>query len=181
MQPYIFLIPEEKAIKEIYKIRKTILDRGLAEKDPRNTALPHITLVYFEENLTDSKIQKTLNQLKSLKFDTPIHLGIKDIVSWEEKVVAMLEISPLKTIKANLGELLRKTDIKFNKEYMKLYGDTIGDHMKLARQVSLNKQEQVKRMFREQLPDIMKFERVAFIDYGAEEKDILWQKQAGSE
>lgn len=177
MQPNIVLLPNKQFIQNVLELRKQIVDMKLGEIDPRENVLPHTTILYFEEALTKEQINKIVQHLDSLQINQPIALDIVKVTIWKHKVVAIFDVSPLQSIKNEIDKLLSKTPIKFNTEYKKIYGNTFGDHMKLARQVRPNKNEEVIKLFQKNLPNKISFEKVALIGYGTEEKDILWEKK----
>lgn len=177
MQPNLVLLPNKQFIQKVFNLRKQIVENKLGKSDPRDKVLPHTTVLYFEENLTDKKVDECMHQLNNLQISKPIILDIIEVTNWEHKVVARFNASPLDSLKSKVGKLISNTKIRFNTEYKKVYGDTIGDHMKLARQINVNKIEETKKLFKKTLPKNIQFERIAFIGYEGEEKDILWQKQ----
>lgn len=176
MKPNIVLISEDKLIQDIFHIRKEIVEKGLATPDPRSRALPHSTILYTEEDLGQEKINQIIQKLDRLKINNRISLKIKEYVYWEPKIAAMLDISPLQSLKIELDCLLGNLNFCFNKEYISLYGNTIGDHVKLARGIYPDKADDSIRLFRANLPKQITFSRIAFIGYNTEEKDILWQR-----
>lgn len=177
MKPNLILLPTNEFIQNIFNLRKQIVEIGLGENDPRINVLPHSTILYIEEDLTKEQINKIIQQLDKLQIHKPIVLGISKITNWKHKVIAMLDTSPLENLKNEIETLLNKTNIKFNNEYKKDYGDTIGNHIKLARQIYPNKIKEAINMFQKNLIKEISFERIAFIDYETEEKDILWEKR----
>jgi len=176
MQPNIVLLPNKEFIQKVFNLRKQLVDMRLGNADPREKVLPHATILYFEEKIAKDDIGKINIQLDNLQIRQPIALEINKITSWEHKVVAMFNISPLQNIKKEVEKLISKTKIKANTEYRQIYGDTVGDHMKLARQVKDNKIKEAIGLFKSNIPSKISFERVALIGYETEEKDILWEK-----
>jgi hypothetical protein len=150
---------------------------GLGNKDPRKNALPHTTVLYIEEKLTKKNTNEAVKQLSKLKAYKPVTLDIKEITNWKHKIVAILDTSPVLNIKDDLESLFSEIPIKVNKKYKKLYGNTIGDHMKLARQVKANKIDETISFFKRNIPSKITFERMALIGYKTEEKNILWDKE----
>lgn len=177
MQPNIVLLPNKQFIQNILKLRKQIVDMKLGKIDPRENVLPHTTVLYFEEVLIKEQIDNIIQQLDNLQINQPITLDIVKITSWKHKVVAMFDISPLSNLKSEIEKLISKTEVKFNTEYKKIYGNSIGDHMKLARQINPNNSGEIIELFQNNLPMKVPFQRIAFIGYETVEKDILWEEK----
>jgi len=149
----------------------------LGNPDTRRDVLPHITILYFEENLSREKTNKVIQRLNDFQIKQPVTIDTKKITNWEHKVVAIFNTFPIHNVKEEIEKLLSKTEIKFNTEYKKIYGDTIGDHMKLARQIYSGKVKEVINIFQNHLPKKISFERIALVNYETKEKDILWEKR----
>jgi 2'-5' RNA ligase len=177
MQPNIILLPDKLFCQQVFNLRKQLVDMEFGNLDPREKVLPHTTILYFEEEISKDKIGKINKQLDNLQIKKPIVMEINKITSWEHKLVGMFNISPLHNIKKEVERLVSKIKIRFNTEYIKIYGDTIGNHMKLARQVENNKIDEAISLFENNIPSKISFDRVAFIGYETEEKDILWEKK----
>ncbi len=177
MKPNLVLLPNKQFIEDVFRLRKQILKDNLGEKNSRESVLPHSTIIYLEKDITKEKTSEIIKQLDKLSSYKPIFLSILEIINWENKIIAKFDNSPIKKLKDEIDGLLGKNEIKFNEEYKKVFGNTIGDHMKLARQVYQAKIEETINIFKENLPKNICFNRIAFIDYKTEEKDILWQKK----
>jgi 2'-5' RNA ligase len=176
MQPNIVLIPNKKLVNKIFHLRRSIITNKLGEQDARRKVLPHSTICYFEEELCRKNISTIINKLNQLNQQIQITLDVKQITNWDQKIIALLDIMPLSHIKNNLESLIDKTNIKFNVEYKQIYGDTIGNHMKLVREVHKDKINAVIEIFIREIPKKITFNRIALIGYESEEKDVLWQK-----
>ena len=149
----------------------------LGKIDPRKNVLPHTTILYFEEELTKEQLDNMIQQLDKLQLNWRITLDIVKITSWKHKLVAMFNISSLHNLKSEVEKLIGRTEVKFNTEYKRAYGDSIGDHVKLARQVNPNNTDEAMELFQNNLPIKVTFERIALIGYGTMEKDMLWEKE----
>lgn len=176
MRLNLVLLPDKGFTQNIFNLRKQVVDMKLGNIDKRANVLPHVTVLYFEENLSKDKTNEVIQLLRNLQIKRPITLDIKEITNWEHKVVAIFNTSPVCNLKKGIENILSKTELKFNTEYKKIYGDTIGDHMKLARQILPEKVKEVINMFQNQLPQEISFERITLVNYDTEEKDILWSK-----
>jgi len=174
MQLYIALLPDTFVSNTILQLRKEVVDLNLGNIDSRQKVLPHTTILSFEEDIRNEKVNEIIELLNKLQYSDSITLPVIDITNWDQKVVAMFDIDPLRQLKTEVDALVRKSDIAFDTEYKKLYGNTIGDHMKLARQIKKDTIEEVKTLFRRNLPQLITFTRVVLIEYGCDEKDILW-------
>ena len=177
MQPNIVLLPNKEFIQKVFNLRKQLVDMGFGDVDPREKVLPHTTILYFEEEITKDKIKKISKQLDKLLIKQQIDMKIIKITNWEHKVVAKFNTSPLQNIKKEVEILIGEINVKSNTEYNKIYGDSIGDHMKLARQVNSNNTNEVIELFQNNLPIKVHFERIVLIGYETTEKDILWEKK----
>lgn len=177
MRPTLALLLNKKYTLNIFNARKQIVDAKFGKYDTRSKVLPHITIIYFEESLTKEKIEKIIQQLNNLQIKHLISLNVTEITDWGHKIVAMFDASLLQNIKDEAEKLIIRTKIKYNVEYKKTYGDTIGDHMKLARQIFPNKIDKTINLLQNTLPSKVNFERIALIGYGSEEKDILWERK----
>jgi 2'-5' RNA ligase len=177
MQPNIVLLPNKQFIQNVLKLRRQVVDMKLSKADPRENVLPHTTILYFEETLTKQQISMMVQHLDCLHINQQITLDIIKVTSWKNKVVAMFDTSPLSSLISDVEKLIGKTKVRFNTDYKKIYGDSIGDHMKLARKINPNSTEEVVKLFKNYLPMKITFERIAFIGYETMEKDILWEKK----
>ncbi|KKQ41979.1 MAG: hypothetical protein US60_C0026G0018 [Microgenomates group bacterium GW2011_GWC1_37_8] len=175
MRLNLVLLPNREFTQNIFNLRKQIIDTKLGNVDPRGNVLPHATILYFEEDITKEKMDKLSQFLNNLQLKQPITLDIENITNWEHRVVAVFNISPLVSLKENIELIVSGAGLKFNTEYKKTYGDTIGDHMKLVRQVLPEKTNEVISIFQNQLPKKVSFERIALVNYDTEEKDIRWE------
>lgn len=175
MKLNLVLLPNKEFTQNIFNLRKQIIDTKLGNVDPRGNVLPHTTILYFEEDISKENMDRLSQLLNNLQLKQPITLNVEKITNWKHKVVALFDISPLVSLKEYMELIVNRTGLKFNTEYKKTYGDTIGDHMKLARQVIPEKTNEVVSIFQNQLPKKVSFERIALINFDAEEKDILWE------
>lgn len=175
MRPNLVLLPNKEFNQNIFNLRKQIIDTKLGNIDLRGNVLPHVTILYFEEDITKGKIDTLIQFLNSLQLKQPITLDIEKITNWEHKVVAIFKTFPLVSLKKNIELIVSGVGLKFNTEYIKTYGDTIGDHMKLARQVLPGKTNKVISIFQKCLPKKVAFERIALVNYNTEEKGMLWE------
>lgn len=176
MNLYIALLANEAVSQTIMRLRKTIVDKELGNNDPRGNVIPHTTILSFEENISNEKANEISNTLNKLHSCELIQLKITEFVNWDHKVVAMLNRTPIITLKSEIDAMVNETQVKFDTEYKKLYGETIGDHMKLARQIYTRNIESVKLLFKQNMPLQIEFDRIALIKYKFEDKDIIWER-----
>jgi len=175
---FLIAIPEKSVVKKIFELRKKVVELGYASNDPRKNVLPHITLTYIENNnLPKDQISTIKSRLSEMVFDKSIILTVKKFLDWDHKIVALFETQPTKELRLTSQTLFQKMGVKVNKNYQKLYGDTVGDHMKILRQISLKSIQGTIELAKSVLPDKIIIDRIAFIGHGCEEKDILWQKR----
>ena len=176
MNPFLVITPDKDTIDLIYKIRKELVEKQFGIVDSRAKVLPHITLTYIEEELTKEKIEAVINSLIKMDLPKSFQINVKEIVNWDQKIVAMFDPSALNQLVENFKLVFKGLSIKANSNYEGLYGKTIGDHMKIAREVKLEKIPIALELIQNTFPNKFNLETVAFIDYDCEEKDILWKK-----
>jgi len=176
MNPFLVITPDKDTINLIYKIRKELLEKQFGIIDPRARVLPHITLTYIEEELTKEKIETIINNLNKVNLPKSLQIGIKEVINWDQKIVATFDPSVLNQLVEDFRLVFEGLSVKVNSDYEELYGKTIGDHMKIAREVKPEKMSIALELTQKTFPKKFNLETVAFIGYDCEEKDVLWKK-----
>lgn len=169
MGPILVLIPEQKIIDEVFKIRDFIVSNNWGGADPRIDTFPHVSLVY--SNLEVGDLNQIITDCKiNFTDDISIRLEISKFESWENKISAMfnpISIAKLAEEAAKIFErngLLDKTTRP----------SEIGDHMKIARHLYEDRIDEVVDYLKQNFPKRVLFNRIALIDYACTEKDIFW-------
>lgn len=176
MNPFLVIIPDKNTIDLIYKIRKELVEKQFGIADPGASVLPHITLTYIEEELTKKKIEAIINNLNKANLPKSLQINVKEVVNWNQKIIAMFDPSSLNQLVEKFRQVFDELSIKVNSNYEALYGKTIGDHMKVAREAKPEKMPISLEFVQKTFPNKFNLETVAFIGYDCEEKDVLWKK-----
>ena len=175
---YLVAIPKQSTIVTISAIRNKSVEFGYGQPDSRVNTLPHITLTYIEEeNISSDQIGLIVKKLSELKLHKPPSLVIKEITNWENKIVALFNTEPLNKLIFQSQTLFRNMQLKVNNAYITLYGNTVGDHMKIVRHIYPEKVLLANELVKLDLPKLITLERIAFISYDCTDKDIIWQKK----
>jgi len=176
MNPFLVIIPNTEACNLIFKLRDRITDEGFGLIDSRKKVIPHITITYIEEELTKNQIDDLIKNLDSVVLPKELSLDLINVTNWDKKAVALFNPSDLSKIVDNYRKVFNDLSIKVNIDYENAYGKTIGDHMKIAREIKPEMAEKALNLIKSTMPQQISFEKVAFIGYECEVKDILWEK-----
>jgi hypothetical protein len=175
MNHFLITIPKKEVCDIIFRFRNQIVDAGFAQIDSRINAIPHVTITYIEQELNNHQIDDLISSFNSIVIPTKISLSLLDITNWNEKVVALFNPSVLAGLVNEYKKAFDKLLIKVNKDYESHYGQTIGDHMKIAREIQPDKIETVLKLAKSTIPLQVPLEKIALIGYGCETKDIIWE------
>lgn len=174
---FLVTIPNVTIVEKIFELRRKIVKLGYGQLDPRANVLPHVTITYIEnKNLSKDQINLIVKKLLELNFSKSITLTIKELLNWKHKIVASFDTNPIKELVTISQNLLRGLGLKVNDDYIKLYGNTIGDHMKIARHIDFQKLPLAMKLINSELPKKIVLDRIAFVGYDCDEKDIFWEK-----
>lgn len=163
MNSFLVITPDKDAIDLIYRIRKELVEKQFGNVDSRARVVPHITLSYIEQELTKQQIETVINSFKELDILKSLEIDIKEVVSWDQKIVTKFDPSLLEPWVENFRQVFERLSIKVNLNYEELYGKTIGDHMKVARCIKAEKMDSAIKFVKDSLPKKIIFEKVSFL------------------
>ena len=171
MQPILALLPEEKIIKQIFSLRKSIILDKLGSLDPRQKTLPHVSLVYLKSPLHQKHLKSlTLDCQNTFSNFQSVTLAVTGFQNWDNKISAIFNPK-------ELTNLARKASDLFSK-YKILDPTTpptkIGDHIKIARNIKPDCVSQTIDYIKNSLPSPIEFNQLVLIDHSCTTKDILW-------
>lgn len=175
MKYYIGLIPDKPSYLKIQKLREVIIQNHRID-DYRSNPIFHVTLSYLlADNLQE--IVETI-KTKNLQLE-PITLNIESFVRWDDNKVAL--ILDNKNISSLINELeLLTTKYNINYKYRRqveiFYLDNdehIGDHLKVIRNVDLEKWKQIEKDSSISFPKEITFDRIAIFNADYSEINYL--------
>lgn len=176
MSQFLVIIPSKEITNIILELRNQIMHEGFGEFDQRINVIPHITITYLEEELTNENGPNLFKNLDLVALPNFFTVNNRGVVNWDRKIVALFNPLDLTNLVENYRKVFEESSIKVNYNYEHLYGKTIGDHMKVAREIKPEKLEETLNLARKILPQQIPIERLALINYEGKEQDILWQK-----
>jgi len=177
MKLNIALLPSKDIIHQIYSLREKSLKSNLSNYDPRGFTLPHLCLSYLIDKDYDNIFIASLKAaLEKLSLTKLVNIEIDLFNNYGNKMIAIFNPNDTQAFVNEISLIIDKYEISSNKEYVNEFGTPVGDHMKLIRQVKEGKMDEVKQLFG-QLPKSIIFNRLVLIDYGCQEKDILWERK----
>ena len=162
MKIYGVLIPEQKIVDSIWKLRKNTVDK-------RGLTLPHMTIGYFGD-IENEMISEIIKALKQITLFNSVELPVLNYIFFDNKIAAEFDKRLTKNIVENFEKVVKNIGVEINSD-----DKYIGDHMKVVRNIDPKDTEKMLTLIKEILPNTIHFERMALISENCEEKDILWE------